>query len=163
MTMIQFENPDGKFVYRAAAVILRGPEVLLHTWETEDFWCLPGGRMEMHEPGAECVRREIFEEMDLDPATDVRVGRCVWVMDNLYEHRGTRYHECGLYFEAFLPADSHPMQGKGFIGHEWDDSELTFQWFPIESLEKVNLLPSFLRTGLQRLPDCTEYVLHRDS
>jgi 8-oxo-dGTP pyrophosphatase MutT (NUDIX family) len=160
--MIQFNNEAGKFVYRAAGVIVRGNQVLLHTWEDGEFWCVPGGRMEMHEPARECVRREIIEEMDLDPATDVQVGRLLWVTDNIYVHKGIPHHECGLYFEASLPADSHAMREDIFIGHEWDNTELTFQWFDLDELANVNLLPSFLRSALRSLPDCPEYILHTD-
>ncbi len=160
--MIQFESAEGKFVYRAAAVITRGDEVLLHTFGDELFWVMPGGRMEMNEPARDCVRREIIEEMDLDPATDVRVGRLIWIIENLYTHRGVRHHECGLYFAAALPAESLPMISDSFTGHEWDDSELPFRWFPVASLPEVNLLPAFLRTGLQSIPQHTEYVLHVD-
>ena len=162
MTMIQFDNEAGKFVYRAAAVITRGDEVLLHTFGDGAFWVMPGGRMEMNEPGRECVRREIIEEMGLDPATDVRAGRLIWIIENLYEQRGVRHHECGLYFAATLPPDSLPMREDSFIGHEWDNSELLFQWFPVSGLPLVNLLPSFLRTGLQEIPPQTEYILHVD-
>lgn len=160
--MIQFENGDGRFIYRAAAVITRGDEILLHTFGDESFWIMPGGRMEMHEAARECVRREIIEEMDLDPATGIRVGRLVWFIENMFEHRGVRHHECGLYFAATLPPDSTPMTTDRFVGHEWDNSELPFQWFPITTLDKVNLLPAFLCAGLQDIPDRTEYILHTD-
>jgi ADP-ribose pyrophosphatase YjhB (NUDIX family) len=162
VTMIQFDNECGRFVYRAAGVITRGDEILLHTFPGADFWCMPGGRMEMNEPGRECVRREIIEEMGLDAAADVRVGRLIWVIENMYEQKGTSHHECGLYFAATLPAGSKQMAANRFIGHEWDDSELTFQWYPIASLPSVNLLPAVLRDLLQRVPEHTEYVLCRD-
>jgi 8-oxo-dGTP pyrophosphatase MutT (NUDIX family) len=161
--MIEFENADGKFIYRAAAVIIRRDEVLLHTFGDESFWIMPGGRMEMHEPARECVRREIVEEMDLGSETDIRVGRLLWLVENMFEQRGVRHHECGLYFEANLPMDSVPMKSDRFTGHEWDGSHLPFQWFPIGSLADVELLPSFLRTGLREIPEHTEYVLHIDS
>jgi 8-oxo-dGTP pyrophosphatase MutT (NUDIX family) len=160
--MVEFENDAGKFIYRAAAIIIRGDEVLLHTFGDCSFWIMPGGRIEQNEPAAECARREIIEEMDLAPETDVRVGRLVWIIENFFEHKGVRHHECGLYFEAALPPDSVPMTSSTFTGHEWDSSELPFRWYPVSQLDRVNLLPAFLRTGLQAIPDETRYVLHCD-
>jgi hypothetical protein len=47
----------------------------------------------------------------------------------------------------------------------WEsDLELTFQWFPIktEALAGLPLLPSFLQTELQNLPDSVRHVVHDD-
>src|SRR3990172_2296851 len=56
--MIVFDNEGARFNYRVAAVMLHGQRVLLHRFETEEFWCLPGGRVEMLEPAAVSLRRE---------------------------------------------------------------------------------------------------------
>ena len=157
--MISFNTEGGTFQYRVAAIILRGDEVLLHTWADEDFWCLPGGRVEMHEPGDVAMLRELAEEM----AEEARIERLVWVVENLYEHRGVRYHEASLYFLVSLPEDSPAYRAKEpWTGTEVDGTELLFQWFRLDELELVNLLPSFLRTALSRLPLGIEYLVHRD-
>lgn len=40
--------------------------------------------------------------------------------------------------------------------------KLIFEWRSVEGLEKVNLLPSFLRTGLKSPPQHTEHIVHTD-
>jgi ADP-ribose pyrophosphatase YjhB (NUDIX family) len=113
----------------------------------------------MHEPGDVALLRELAEEM----AEEARIERLVWVVDNLYEHRGVRYHEASLYFLVSLPDDSPAYQAQEpWTGTEVDGTVLLFRWFRLDELELVNLLPSFLRTALAALPAGIEYVVHRD-
>ena len=37
--------------------------ILLHRADYEDFWSLPGGRVEMLEDSREALRREMLEEL----------------------------------------------------------------------------------------------------
>jgi 8-oxo-dGTP pyrophosphatase MutT (NUDIX family) len=48
---------------RPAAVIFQDEYVLLHQVESDDFWCLPGGRVEPGEHAAQTVIREMQEEV----------------------------------------------------------------------------------------------------
>ena len=47
-----------------------------------------------------------------------------------------------------------------FIGQE-GDLRIHFEWFPVETLEQVDLFPTFLRTGLKNLPASTVHIVHR--
>jgi hypothetical protein len=72
-----------------------------------------------------------------------------------------RHHECGLYFEATLPPDLPQLQAQKFIGHEWDNSELYFEWVPAAALPTLDLRPAILRTLLQQPPaGHPQYILH---
>lgn len=157
--MLSFNTTEGQFNYRVAAVILRGNEVLLQVIGAQDYWCLPGGRVDFGESGEEAMRREIIEEIGLEP----RIERLVWVVENIYQQNGARYHEASLYYLASLPADSpEASTNRSWTTVELDGTPLLNQWHPITSLESVNLVPSFLRTRLRDLPDSLQYILHRD-
>ena len=101
-------------MYRVAGVATIGGRVLVHQFEGEDDFCVvPGGRVEMREPAEEALAREMREEL----GCDVRVGRLLWVIDNLFLHRGRDYHELGLYFEITLP-EGVPASERGTVdGH----------------------------------------------
>ncbi len=81
--MISFIVDGVRFNFRAAAVIVDDGYVLLHRAAHEDFWSLPGGRVEAGEASAATVARELTEE--LGPAVDARVGRLLWVVENFFE------------------------------------------------------------------------------
>ena len=45
------------------------------------------------------------------------------------------------------------------------DTRLQFQWFPLDEqrLAKLPLFPSFLASGLTKLPPTVTHVIHRDT
>jgi ADP-ribose pyrophosphatase YjhB (NUDIX family) len=172
--MLSFNTPHGQFNYRVAAVILRDAstlspasgdgtaaraEVLLQVIGDQPYWCLPGGRVDFGESAEEAMRREIIEELGLEP----RIERPLWVVENLYQQGGTRYHEASLYYLAALPRDCPETAATSpWKTVETDGIPLLNQWHPIDTLESVNLVPSFLRTRLCSLPGTLGYILHRD-
>ena len=161
--MITFVQSDIQFTLRVAAVAIHDRHILLHRAEGDDFWALPGGRVEMLEPAAESLKREMKEEMD----ANVRVERLLWVIENFFDHK-ISHHELGLYFSIDLGVDfAHHDKTQPFYGREDGPDgnanlKLIFQWFPIDRLEDVYLFPTFLRTALQELPQHTQHVVHHD-
>src|SRR3990172_11571683 len=151
--MLSFNTPHGQFNYRVAAVILRdGPggstEVLLQVIGSQPYWCLPGGRVDFGEPAEEAMRREIVEELGIKP----HIERPLWVVENLYQQNGARFHKISLYYLASLP-ESCPEANAACPWQtvELDGTPLLNQRHPIDTLESVNLVPSFLRTRLAAL------------
>src|SRR5437870_1428263 len=146
--MISFGH-DGKcFNLRAAAVFIEGDRVLLHRAEYEDFWSLPGGRVEMLERAEDGLRREMQEELH----EAVNVGRLLWVAENFFAFQGVAYHEIGLYFLACLPERSPLLALRDeFHGFEDNGVQIRFRWFPLDSLPGLAVNPSFLVAGLAHL------------
>ncbi|MGD0032945.1 hypothetical protein SLT67_16395 [Paenibacillus illinoisensis] len=44
---ISYERNNSKFNFRVAGIVMDVGRVLLHKTEQDDFWNLPGGRVEM--------------------------------------------------------------------------------------------------------------------
>ena len=91
------------------------------------------------------------------------VERLLWFVENFFEHQGMKWHEVGLYFLVSLAKDSRFLGEGPHYGVE-TEIDLTFrlEWFDVEKLAGVRLLPSFLRERLRSLPEQVEYVVHRD-
>ena len=81
--MLSFNTPDGQFNYRVAAVILRGDEVLLQVIGVQDYWCLPGGRVDF----GESERRRCDGRSSRRSAFEPRIERLLWVVENLYQQQ----------------------------------------------------------------------------
>jgi 8-oxo-dGTP pyrophosphatase MutT (NUDIX family) len=158
--MLVFDRGDQRFCYRAAAVILDQGRVLLQEDTlAEPFWVLPGGRMEHGESGWECIAREMREELE----EEVTVERLVWFVENFFEHQGMKWHEVGLYFLVSLGSGSRFFGAGPHYGVEAEiDLKFRLEWFDVEKLDGVRLLPSFLRKRMRSLPEQVEYVVHRD-
>ena len=163
--MITLAHGDYSFNYRIVGVALHDGHVLLHHGESEDFWTLPGGRAELGELAEETLRREMREELGVE----VEVERLLWVVENFFTYLGRSWHELAFYFAMTLPHDS-PLyrRDEPFFGQEefpapTSGMTLIFQWHPVEGLDSVNLLPSFLRTGLMSPPKHTVHIVHTDA
>src|SRR5215510_13842723 len=88
--------------FRVAAICLHDGHVLACKPDAEDFWFLPGGRVETMEAAKEALRRELCEELDAEP----RIARLLWPVENFFTTDGCRYHGLGLYYRTSLHAEA---------------------------------------------------------
>jgi hypothetical protein len=100
----------------------------------------------------------MWEEMGVD----VRVGRLLWVVENLFEQQGVAYHELGLYFKIDLGPDFRYNLREAFEGNE-ESLRLIFRWFPLDSVRSLRLYPVFLQESLASLPAETEHIVNVES
>ena len=158
--MINIQRGDRCFNHRIAGIVLDENKVLLHRAEGEKFWTFPGGRAEIGETGEQTLIREIKEELN----ENVRVVRLLWVVENFFQYARKSYHELAFYFLMQFPEQSQYLdKSRSFTGLE-DDNYLEFRWFPINSsiLADLPLLPAFLQTSLDKLPELVEHIIQRE-
>jgi ADP-ribose pyrophosphatase YjhB (NUDIX family) len=142
--MISFDLGSHKFQVRAAAIFIWQDSVLLHRFEEDGFWALPGGRVEPGEDAVKTVVREMREEL----GEDVICGPLTYLVENFFEYRGKQNHEIGFYFQASFAAGSRLLDAtQSHTGVE-GNQRLEFKWFQLTSLGEVDLHPSFLRQSL---------------
>lgn len=153
--MISFDTGTHRFHFRAAAVVVEADHVLLHQIEGQDFWCLPGGRVEAGERAEQTVIREMREEV----GTEISVGKMLWSVENFFSHDDRPHHEVGLYFTAaFKPGSPMLDLTKEHQGVE-GSKRLRFVWFPRERLSKLDVRPVFLRELLAVIPLSPAHVV----
>ena len=157
--MITFEQGSVRFNYRVVGIALDGDRVLLHRWEKDDFWALPGGRGELLEPAEETLAREMREELGVD----IRIERLVWVVENFFEYDDHDYHELAFYFLMVLPPDCYVLKKHEPFWSEDNGVTITFQWFRRDEVADLELYPTFLKQGLRSLPETTQHIVHVDS
>jgi ADP-ribose pyrophosphatase YjhB (NUDIX family) len=144
--MISVDIGGFRFQLRAAAVVVHDRFVLLHRLEGDEFWALPGGRVE---PG-EDARSTLIREMNEELAEPVECGELVYVVENFFTHAGRPNHEVGLYFATRLKPGSVLLdRSRSHWGVEGVD-RLEFRWFSVEQLTGVDLRPSFLLQSLSQ-------------
>ncbi|NKI97025.1 NUDIX domain-containing protein [Rhizobacter sp. SG703] len=158
MGMISFDAGSHRFHLRAAAIVVRGDDVLLHRAEGDDFWALPGGRVESGEEAAIAVARELHEELGLV----IEAGPLVLLVENFFVYGGERQHEVGLYFMAEPQAGSPVLAGPGPYRGVEGTRELVFAWFARSALGEVDLRPCFLVDALGAQELSFRHVVQRD-
>ncbi len=159
--MISVPVGSGRFNFRTAGAWMHDGHVLLQGDSREDFWALPGGRVEFMEPAEVALVRELREELALSEQT--RIERLLWIMQNFFTAPawGGELHELGLYFLVSpTPADLARL-GDTSRDHPCaePDSTLTFRWFALADLPTTRpILPPFLNTALLDLPSAPQLV-----
>lgn len=151
--MLRFDVGDSRFNYRSAAVIIHDDHVLIHRSEKDNFWALPGGRVEFFESSEDTIPREILEELGLDRT----VVRLIWHVENFFEYIGKKFHEVSNYFLAELTEYPEIVSEIDFSGIE-EELDLIYRWVPVNKLPEYVLKPSFLVKGIQDLPPKIEYI-----
>lgn len=156
--MISFDVSDKRFSHRTVGVFVDEEHVLLHRLEKDDFWALPGGRVELLEHTQQALIREMQEEIGVE----VQAQRLLFVVENFFELEGKKFHELGFYY--LLSADKTLPIYRKDIEHRGTEmgQTLIYKWFPLRDLPGVRLFPTFLREKLQRLPEHTEHIVHWD-
>jgi 8-oxo-dGTP pyrophosphatase MutT (NUDIX family) len=131
---------NGWFNFRVAGIAIFDGKILLHKTEDDQFWSLPGGRVEMFEFSKETLLREMMEETGLE----VKVGELRWIVENFFEYNGRLHHEVGFYYLMnflYLPDQSDFVVRDG-------DNELIFRWFNISDVAAIKIYPEFISTEL---------------
>ncbi len=161
--MISLPVGAGLFNFRTAGVWIHAGHVLLQGDSREDFWTLPGGRVELMEPAEVALLRELREELALSAET--RIERLLWVMQNLFYAQTweAEVHELGLYF--LVTPTAADVARLGDITREYacaePDSTLAFRWFALADLPTLRpIRPTFLNTALLDLPTTPRLITH---
>ncbi|TMW70089.1 NUDIX hydrolase [Alteribacter natronophilus] len=143
---------NGKFNFRVAGVLIVDNQVLLHKAETDSFWALPGGRVQISERSEDALIREIQEETGMR----VKTEGLLWTVENFFHYEGEAFHEIGFYYRMCpeLPLEKQ----KSFYGLE-TDRQLVFRWFPLDQLDDIEVRPSFLKERLKGLPEHATHIV----
>lgn len=160
--MISFSKGTTKFNYRAAGIVIHQGRVLIHRSELDNFWAIPGGRVEWGEPVAITLKREMQEELE----HNVVIEHLPWVVENFYQSPDQIIQELCFYYLVSLPQDCPLLKQEEFGGEDIASSgeklKLFFRWCPVAELQQLELYPGFLRKGLQNIPDQTEFLSFSD-
>lgn len=143
-------TPDGvnTFSYRVAAFVFAQNRILLAKAAKDNYWHLPGGRVQLGESATVAIRRELLEELGRKP-TDVELKL---ITENFFSIPDASRHtqkvsELALYFQCHVSG----LELERFHGPE--GAGITFSWFSKDDLRKVDLRPIEVREVVFELPD----------
>lgn len=154
---ISFKTQQGRFNYRACAVILSGDRILAMKDGRSPYFYLPGGRVRLHETLEEAVLREVREELDVQ----ARIVRPLWLNQGFFSEdvSGERYHELCLYFLVDVSETDIPARGESFPGREAGQA---FTWLKFEALKDEYFYPLFLKEQIFELPRELTLTVNRE-
>lgn len=147
---ITFKMKDGRFNYRACAVIINNNKLLaMHNYLSPYFY-LPGGRVKFNETAEEAVLRELKEELGIT----AEIVRPLWFNQSFFIEDVTneRFHELCIYFLIDVSKNELITSEDKFLGVERNKKHI-FEWLPTESLKDEYLYPLFIKDEIFSLPD----------
>ena len=151
--MLSFVQETNRLNIRAVAVILHNDNLLIHKARHENFWSLPGGRVEFFEHSDATVIRELSEEL----GANATVIRPLWYVENFFHYEGQHFHEIASYFLTELVHFKNTQPLNIFDGIE-DDQDLIYQWVPSNQLNQFTIKPEFLVERMHSLPAQLEFI-----
>ena len=152
---VVLKTENGRFNYRACAVILNENKILAMTDENAPYYYLIGGKVELHETAENAVLREIKEEMNVD----AEIVRPLWVCQNFFTEKVNkdRYHEICFYFLVDISKTDILEKGNKFVLKEGKHT-LTFEWLNISELNEKYLVPAFIKKEIVNLPETLKLI-----
>lgn len=140
---IKIDCNEGKFKYRVCGILKHNNKYLVVKINNNNFFCLPGGHVELGEDSGQAVLREMKEELGFD----VKIEKLVAINQNFFKtEEGKPFHELGFYYvvnavdDTKINCNDHNIEelDKGKIQH------LQFKWFSAGELQSQDFRPKFL-------------------
>ncbi|MCF0058835.1 NUDIX hydrolase [Dyadobacter sp. CY356] len=138
------------FNFRVAGVAVQNGKLLLHKTPTDNFWSLPGGRVDMFEFSRETLLREMMEEI----GKSVRVGNLLWVVENFFEYNSIKHHEIGFYYQMEIPG----LESQDDFVVIEEKTELLFHWEEVETINPGSIYPEFITKDVLRNNSSIQHI-----
>ena len=150
---IKLSIQDYKFKYRVSGILVVNNKVLTVKIANNNFYCLPGGHVEMFEDTKHAAIREFEEETGIKADID----RLTFICENFFNSNLGKMHELGFYY---LLKPQENIETNDFEIIEKDkcgDVSLKFKWMDVDSVE--NFKPEFLKDRIKSLPQNVEHLV----
>lgn len=140
---IGINSEEGKFKFRVCGILEHDGKYLAVKMNNNNFFCLPGGHVELGEDTEMAVQREMREELGYE----VKIKKLVSINQNFFVGvDGRQFHEIGYYYivnainEKNINASDYTREelDKGKIQH------LEFRWFTKEELKDIDFRPKYI-------------------
>lgn len=154
---INFKNEDGEFKYRVVGILIdEKNRLLVQVVANNQFYCLPGGRVEIGESSNEALARELREELGFP----VEIGQPAFFIENFFVSSRTNIlaHELGVYFK--VKSEYAPKEDWDFVENDKGEIKpMKYRWINLEDIDKVDLRPRFLKEKLLTMGDKFEQLV----
>lgn len=151
---IYFDTIYGGFSYRAASLIIKDNKLLAAKHKDHPCYYTVGGGVKRNETSAEAVVREVREETGyiLD------VDRLAFVQERFFDYSGKSHHEIVFFYRMKYSEDINIVNGT----YTDQGEKETLHWLPINKLENINIVPSFLKTNLIKMDENITHIISKE-
>lgn len=141
---IKIDKENLKFKFRVAGIVIVDNKLLTVQIMDNGFYCLPGGHVNVGETSLETIKREMYEEADMQ----VEVKKLLTIIENFFTRKnGDVIHELNFIY-LLEPKDITNIVVKDYIKNEEDEEcekKLEFKWIPIDEINDYNVKPVIIK------------------
>ena len=139
---IKIKNEHYTFKLRVSGIIIKENKVLMVEMDDANFFCLPGGHVELGENTEEAMIREMKEETTKETYIKKYLGN----IENFFINK----HNIGIHEVAYyyLLDFKEEVELKDIVRIENDEGtevKLNFKWIELNDLDSVNIKPNYLK------------------
>lgn len=147
---IGYTTSSGYFSLRSAALVISDNHLLVARNDKYDCYYIVGGGIRENEPSDKAIIRELFEET----GCYFEVDRLIFIQERFYQCENASHHEVVFFY---LIKENANIQLQNGVNTDQQNEHL--YWVPIEGLEKINLVPAFLKTAIQDIPNGITHIV----
>ncbi len=141
---IKIKNNTCNFKFRVAGILIYNSKILFVRANNDDFYCLPGGYVELGETTITALLREMEEELGFK----VKINKYLGIIENFFINKNEqKVQEICIYYEVGLE-DINTANLNDYSLIENDKGRLihlNFKWLNINELANYNIKPIILK------------------
>lgn len=155
--MISFKIDNGYFNFRVAGLLFdKNNRILIHKLKKDDFYALPGGRVEINEDTETTLIREMMEEI----GAKVEITNLLWIAEQFFEYQSEAIHELCYYYRISCEDSILYERGSNFEIVE-EGRTYEFKWVERDKLCNEFFYPVFIKERIMDLPKTIEKVVEK--
>jgi 8-oxo-dGTP pyrophosphatase MutT (NUDIX family) len=145
---------EGNFSYRTAALIIKDNQLLVAKNKDHLCYYTVGGGIEIYETSEEAVIREVFEETGLK----LEIDRLVFVQERFHKVNEQKFQEV-VFFYIMKNFYNFNIENNSYTDQ---GTKETLHWLSLDELNKINLVPEFLKTKNLNNIDKIEHIISKE-
>lgn len=141
---IKIRTEKENFKYRVCGILKHDDKYLGVKIADNEFFCLPGGHVEIGEDTDQAAKREMAEELGFP----IKITRLAGMAQNFFKAKnGGQFHELGFYYivEAEDPGMVNTSDYEIIENDKGELKKLVFKWFTKKDIETVDFRPVFVK------------------
>ena len=157
---IKIKTEQENFKYRVCGILKHGDKYLGVKIADNEFFCLPGGHVEIGEDAELAALREMQEELGFP----INILKLAGIAENFFKNKnGGMFHELSFYYivEAKNPLDVNTEDYELVEIDKGKPTKLEFKWFTKEEIEDIDFRPAFVKDLI--VSDDMLHIVSRDN
>ena len=158
MQDVKINCESGKFKFRVVGILRYKDLFLVQKIQNNEFFCLPGGHVELGEDTHTAIQREMNEELPYK----FEVNKLVTVIQNFFSDEKKVFHEIGYYYLLDCKEEITELSKVVFENDKGEMKRLEYRWLTLDEIENEDFRPYILKDLLKDIDNAEGHIILRE-